>query len=545
VSGIPTTSGTTALGRPIVAGVVEGQVDELWAFLPPDLLPGLQAWRTGAVHRYLVDGSPTLYFYETGTPNGIIDGTDYVRVLFGLGKGARSYYCLTFNGNNPSQPSIAWKIRPDEISPTDATSPNVTVKTMGFSSSTPTLARIQDGTTLKDVFLLGGGLTTIDVDTAFSAATPTGYGSGTKLGRSVIALNVTDGSVVKTWDFINDSALKTAFPGMGCIPASVTPVEAIANSFATQRVYFTDGSGSAYVLGAMAGSGSRTDTNALSSWSVRHLYTCKAANAGTAISVPPVVFNLPYGYPVVRSSAPTAKVSAFGVIFGTGDRNDPLDFDTVNPGGGGTTFGNRFIMILDRQDSADVTGTLGKVDTFGYTDDDLANLTAITSATFAGSAADPTSSTFYLKTQSGYVLNYTLGLARTPVPTVTYQRYVYQKSVTPPIVLNKVLFFTNFAPGTLSGACNGSGTSNTYKMSDVLSPIYSSGTQSIDGSHPDGIYVQFNDIPSALASVGLAGVLQAGEVQSGSTGSGTIGTAPIRGNPPSNMPKPRGWRIIR
>ncbi len=544
VSGIPTTTGTTAGGRAIVTGVVEGQVDELWAFLPPDLLSGLQAWRNGSVHRYLVDGSPTLYLYENGTPNGLIDGTDYVRILFGLGKGGRSYYCLTFTGNDPAQPSIAWKIRPDEIGPTDVSSPNVSLKTMGFSSSTPTLARILDGTTLKDVFLIGGGLTTIDVDTAFSAATnasPPGYGSGTTLGRSVLALSVTDGSVVKVWDFVNNSALKTAFPSMGCIPASVTPVEAIANSFSTQRVYFTDGSGGAYVLGATSSSGSRTDTNALSSWSVRHLYTPK--NTGTAVSVPPVVFSMPYGYPVTRTTAPTATVPCFGVIFGSGDRNDPLDFDTVNPGGGGTSYGNRLVMILDRQDSADITGVLGKVDTFGYRDDDLADLSPITSA--SGTAVDPSNASYYLKTKSGYVLNFNTGQARTPVPAKTYQQYVYQKEVTPPLVLNKVLFFTTFQPSLSSGACNGAGISNTYVMTDVINPVFSGGTQSIDASHSSGIYIQFNDIPSALASVGLAGVLQAGEVRNGSTGSGTIGTAPISGRPPSNMVKPRGWRIIR
>lgn len=542
VSGIPTATVTVG-AKNLIQGLVTGEADELWAFLPPDLLPGLEAWRSGTMHRYLVDGSPTLYLNERGTPNGIVDGTDFARVLVGLRKGGRSYYCLKFSGNDPTQPQIDWKIRPDEISPTDITAPNVTIKKMGFSSSTPTVARILDGATLKDVFLIGGGLTTLDVDTAFSAlttATPPGYGAGTKLGRSILAVNVADGSIVKTWDFINDAALLAAFPTMGSIPASVTPVEAIANSFSTQRVYFTDTSGGAYVLGAMPATGSRTDTNALSGWSARRLYTPK--NAGTVVSVPPVVFPLPYGYPVTRTSAPTAIVPTLGVLIGTGDRNDPMDGDTVNPGGGGTTYRNRLVMILDRQDSADITGTLGKVDTFGYTDDDLANLTAIASAT--STAVDPANTSYYLKTKSGYFLDYTVGKLKTTW-TNTWEKYAYQKSVTSPIVLNKVLFFTNYAPDPTASVCSGSGTSRTYRMCDVLHPVYNSGDTQATASVCNGYFAVYNDIPSELASVGLAGVLQAGESQSGGTGSGTIGTTAIPGVPPSNMPRPRGWRIIR
>jgi hypothetical protein len=547
VSGIPTTTGTVA-GRALVQGVVEGEVDELWAFLPPDLLSGLQTWRTGTTHRYLVDGSPALYLNERGTPNGMVDGTDFARVLFGLRKGGRSYYCLKFTSNDPSQPQIDWKLRPDEISPSDATLPNATVKKMGFSSSTPTLARIMDGSTLKDVFLIGGGLTTTDMDSAFSvatSATPPGYGAGTKLGRSVLAINVADGSIVKTWDFVNDGVLSAAFPSMGCIPSAVTPVEAIVGSASTQRVYFADGSGSTFVLGAMPASGSRTDTRVLSGWSVRRLYTPKYS--GTPISVTPVVFPLPYGYPVTRSSAPTAIVPTFGVAFGTGDRNDPMDLDTVNPGGGGTTFRNRFVMVLDRQDSADITGTLGKVDTFGFNDDDLSDLTAIASS--SGTIVDPTNTSYYLKTKFGYFLNFTVGQQKTTW-TNTWQRYAYQKSITSPIVLNKVLFFTHFTPDPTASVCSGSGTSKTYRMCDVLNPVYNSGTVQATGSICNGYFAEYNDISSELAGVGLAGVLQAGEVKvtdaSGTTG-GVGAVAPIggAGRPPSNMPKPRSWRIIR
>lgn len=544
VSGIPQSTGTVG-GRSLVQGLVEADVDELWAIIPPDILSSLNTWRTGNTHLYLADGSPVLYLNEHGTPNGLVDGTDFARVVFGLGKGGRSYYCLKFNNNDPTQPQVDWRLRPDEIAPSDASAPNRTIKTMGFSTSTPTIARITDGIYLKDVFLIGGGMTTTDTDAKFSAATtatPPGYGANTKLGRSILALNVADGSIVKVWDFVQDSSLG-APSTIGCIPSSVTPVEVISGSFSTQRVYFTEGSGGAWVLGAVASSGSRADTNAISGWSLRHLYA--PTNSGTAVSTPPVVFNLPLGYPVQRATAPTARVATFGVVFGTGDRNDPLDMDTVNPGGGGTSFRNRLVMILDRQDSANISGSLGPVDSNGYTDSDLQDLTAVTSVS-AYPVIDPTNTAYYLRTKSGYMLQYTVGAQKTTY-TYAYQRYAYQKSVTAPLVLNSVLFFTNFTPNPSASVCSGAGTSYTYRMCDVLNPIYGNGTvPTTNGTVcTSGWFQSFNDIPSELASVGLAGVLQAGEVQNQGTGTGTIGVAPIPGNPPSNLPRPRAWRIVR
>lgn len=521
---------------------IAAQVDELWGFIPPDIIGGLQSWRNGSVHRYLADGTPVTYVNEDGTANGIVDGNDFARILIGLGKAGRSYYCLKFTGNDPTKLAIAWMQRPDDIAASDVSVNNRTIKTMGFSTSTPSVARVKIGsayTDLRDVFLVGGGLSTVDVDAKFqvaTTATPPGYGSGTKLGRSILAFSVVDGSVVKAWDFQYDSALSASFPNMGCIASSVTPVEAIQGSFATQRVYFSDASGSVNVLGAFPSSGMRTDSTNITDWSVRHLY---APTTGTVVSTSPIVFRMPFGYPVTRTSAPTAMVPTFGVIFGTGDRNDPMDNDAINPGGGGTTTRNRLVLIMDRQDSANISVTAGKVDSFGFKDADLTNLTAMTTASH--SQTIPTDPTYYLKSSFGYYLNYAVATAKTT------SGWVYQKSVTPPIVLNSVLTFTTFTPISSAGACGGSGNSNTYRLCDVINPVFGGGTTWVTSDTPcsSGLYAQFNDIPSALGGVGMSGVIQAGEVKVGATGTGAISTTPIPGNPPSNMPRLRGWRIVR
>lgn len=514
--------------------LVKGEVDELWGFVPPDLLGGLQTWRTGSTHRYLVDGSPSVYLYEKSyTENGLADGTDVLRVMVGLGKGGRSYYCLTLDSLEPMNPLLAWKVRPDES--TDAA-----IKTMGFSSSMPTVARILSSGTLVDVFLVGGGLSTSAIDTAFVAT----YGSGTKLGRSILAFNTYDGTLIKKWDFVNDAALKTIAPSMGCIPSEVVPVEILSGSNKAQRVYFTDSTGSAFALGAKASSGSRTDTSEISSWGLRWIYNGK--NNGTAVSSAPAVFGLPYGYPVARTSAPVASVPAVGVVFGTGDRNDPMDNDSINPGGGGTTNRNRLVLILDRQDSADIATTAtggGSLDAKGSSVEDLMDLTTVSLTTDAKIDAYT-----YLKTKNGYYLNFNPGVVKPDNTSIWF----YQKSIIPAVVLDNALFFTTFMPTSTTAsiaACAGAGTSYTYRMCDVLKPVYNSGSTQASDSVCNGWVYRFNDIPSRLGNVGLSGVLQAGEkYNENPEGSGAkkevdptfIGT----GSRP-DIPRPRAWRIIR
>jgi len=520
-------------------GLIVGVVDELWGIIPPDLLGGLQTWRTGSKHLYMVDGSPSVYLYENATTaNGLADGSDVLRVMVGLGKGGRSYYCLTLNGLDPSQPKVSWMVRPEDSS-------DATVHTMGFSSGQPVVARVFDGGVLKDAFFVSGGLSTTEVDSAFAAVAA--YGSGTKLGRSILAFNTYNGSLIKKWDFVNDSTLKTLAPNMGGIPAEVVPVEALPGSNKTQRVYFTDTSGGAYALGTKASSGSRADSSEISSWSMRWIY--KPAYSGTVVSTAPAVFPLSYGYPVLRSTAPTSIVQTFGVTLVAGDRNDPMDNDSINPGGGGTTYRNRLITILDRQDSADIATSAtggGSLDAKGSSDSDLMDLTTVNST--SDPKVDPSNSSYYPITKNGYFLNFNLGVAKSGSTT----SWFYQKSVTSPMVLNNALFFTTFMPNVTSDICSGSGASYTYRMCQVLNPVYNSGStqaSTSDLSVCNGWIYRYNDIPSRLGNVGLSGVVQAGEVyNTDPSATGAQGQVSTNiGNLPTSpgIPRPRAWRIIR
>lgn len=512
-------------------GLLQAEVDELWGIIPPDILSGINTWRSGIKYRYMVDGSPIAYLNESGIPNGLVDNSDIVRVIFSLRKGGRSYYAVKFTDNDPTKPEIAWMLRPDD-------STDSVVSSMGFSTGTPALARVAVGGLLRDVYLIGGGLTTYDVDKQYGKA----------LGRSIVAVDVFSGDIRKTWDFTSQN--------LGCISTGVVPVEVIQGSYKAQRVYFTDANGGLYALGGALDSTTklRQDTHEVNNWALRKVFASKynqeltlnVIKYGSNVnSTAPAVFNMPYGYPAISTTFPKA-VSAVGVAFGMGDRNDPMDRDVINPGGGGTVYPdkvNRFVVILDRADALDSHLTEDSLQ-------DLTNVPYTADTTAKDALISPNSATYYLNSKPGYYLNFNSAKAPVRQPGETTM-WFYEKMVVSPIVLNGSLFFTIFGPETTNTdpCISKGGTSTTYRMANVLNPEFNNGTRKSTELGDSGYYHQYNDIPSELASVGLGAVLQVGEVRvSGEETSGGVGTvAPIAipGSALSNLPRPRAWRIIR
>ncbi|HWQ09745.1 MAG TPA: hypothetical protein VN436_11570, partial [Holophaga sp.] len=452
--------------------------------------------------------------------------------------GGRSYYCFKFTTNsygpNPSSPEIAWMVRPD-----DETSTAV-IQKMGFSTSTPASARILDATTVKDVFFVGGGLSTLDVDTAF----------GTKLGRSVLAFRAapatTGGAyqLVKSWDYSAETTDR------GSVPAAVVPTQVTLQKGKAERVYFGTAFGNVFCLGAVASSGSRTDTANIQSWGRRAIFISK--DSTQSLGSGPCVFYYSSGlYPVPLTLHSTAHspVAFLGVSFGLGDRNDPMDIDTRNPTAYSSVANNRFVTILDRQDSASLTNTSGSaVDTAGFTEDDLADLTSVTSKTDSRITASDTTN-YYLRTHSGYKLEFINRYLKNGSET----SYYYEKNVTTPIVLNGMLEFTAFSPNVSASACGGSGgTSYAYTMCDVINPVYGNNTTTVNTTSStacsNGLAYSYNDIPSEAGTVGLSAVVVVGEIQNtgeGSGGSGRVDPAQLATNALTSLARPRAWRVVR
>jgi hypothetical protein len=219
---------------------------------------------------------------------------------------------------------------------------------------------------------------------------------------------------------------------------------------------------------------------------------------------------------------------------------------------------NKLTVLFDRQDSANVGGLTpsvtnsGTLDRDGFVDADLADLTNVT--TLADTRLDPTNASYYLKSDFGYQLNLGASVAKATADAGG-SRY-YPKLVAAPAVLNNVIFFSVFSPKDTVGSCQGEGNTGTYRLCNVLKPVFSSGTTSADLTKFDasadscsGLAVTFGNIPSAPTILGPV-VLQSGQGKTKDGTSGDIANAgaqaeAIPGPTPNFAFRPRSWRIIR
>ncbi len=144
--------------------------DELWAFVPPDVLGGLNQLRPGqsATHPFFVDASPKAKVLGNGTKV----------VVFGLGRGGRAYYALDVT--DKTTPRLLWRIN-------DTTSG---FSELGMSMSAPALSRYANGGSPLDVAVFGGGYDPYFDDPDNDTANPSGY------GRTVFMVNLQTGAKI-------------------------------------------------------------------------------------------------------------------------------------------------------------------------------------------------------------------------------------------------------------------------------------------------------------------------------------------------------------
>ena len=577
-------------------------VDELWAFIPGDQLKYIPNLRVKTnPHRYRVDGSPYLYFNDVPASgqvrgDGIVDGSDVVRIIIGERKGGRSYYAFDFsnlaNAVANSGNIMAWKLVPDDIPTGTTDAQQKVIARMGFATCTPAVGRVDTSSYgTKDLLFLGGGLSTQSVDKAFEAT----YGTGTRLGRSILAFDVVNGpgSNLYTWDFTTSSFTNT-FGAMGAVSAGVVPFEFFTGSQRTQRVYFADTptdpntstsnpqppqprGGGVWALGSnnLASNGViRLDSSNIDDWtnataaSTQGIRKVLQGATGWSLTSPPTPFLLNGPYPAVRTADPKSYPMAVGVVVGSGDRNDPMDNDGINPaissGTKSTPYNNWLAVAFDRQDSGSLSGVSGvtttNIDQYGIqlgtssTDGDLADLTLVSSFTgsFNGYSVDPANADFYLKKKLGYKLN--VGAAQVKDAST----FFYPKVITNTVVLNGVLFFSGFTPQNGStDACSGVGFTNTYRICNVMQPTFNSGSTvasatSFNGGDPGctGVVLTYPNLPGEITALGSTAIIQSGQGVSTTGASGSIGNTGAQvggsfGKTSGFGFKPRSWRIVR
>ncbi len=354
--------------------VAQAVVDELWAFAPTELLSNIDQLRVSTnKHYYANDGPPAVYLLDLpqsstqSVGNGVYNNTtgslERAILVFGLGKGGRSYYAI--NLADPANPTLQWTLCPNEQYNLPAArvlgGSSAVISKMGLATSQPVFARVATSkevvtNQIIDAVLLGGGYSDVNIEgalptTAVTATLGSMPAKNTLLGRSVVAMDVYNGNVLATFDISTTS-------GAGPVPTAAIPMELVSGAGIISRAYFNDYYGSLWALGGTTYQASpytmfRVDTPILDNWGIRQVYTqpVTAGNAGSGLlttSPQPFLIN---NFPVTRTTAPLVTPSAVGIAFVTGDRNNPLDNYTYTPWSTPTSASpHRLNVVFDRQD---------------------------------------------------------------------------------------------------------------------------------------------------------------------------------------------------
>lgn len=549
--------------------ITRGVVDELWAFIPTDILPYINYYQDPTkLHRSGVNGVPIIYHLDLPASgklagNGKIDPNEWALVLFGLGKGGRSYYGIDIR--NPISPQLGesetdlfsgWALVPDEAnsySPDRFESDSSLAKvigSMGYSSNVPGVGRVIVGDpkstgTIRDVLFLGGGYSFYDIETNYPTTN-----AKTKLGRSIIAMDVSTGKILKIWDM---SSIST----MGPISAGVVPFKFLINSGMVQRLYFTDFFGGLWsinstVYGKNLGddqdySKFRIDSSMIKDWSSlpRPIYGQSGANG--ILSALPAPFRVGTFYP--RTTDPKVIPAAVGIVMVSGNRYDPLDlgYNKKNPAPYNTApTQHRLTVVFDRQDSyLEGLDTPGST-TGGITDAILADMSNQTSET-ADIINTNLINKFYLTSgKYGYYINLPSATSGTMVP----------KGITPPIVLSGVAFWSYLVPQTVDPCTGGTGYTYTNRLCDVMRPVFpgnsvdatTTGNYNYQGCQ-SGRVATWWGVASNIAAKSIIAVIQAGNIEGTidpNTGlpTSTLTTKTFSGKFSTQYAQPRTWRTV-
>jgi len=257
---------------------------ELWAFIPPDLLPKLQNL-TGNILEFFVDGTPRVY-----------EGSSQKILIFGERRGGNRYYALDIT--DPDRPLFLWQINPATMAD---------YSEMGQTWSTPVLGKIKYGTTDswvdKWVFFIGGGYDTNQDNLPVV--------SNDSMGRAVYAIDVLNGSLIKKWQFhASDNPYMTY-----SIPSDIARVDTNLDG-RIDRLYAGDTGGQIWRLDL--------SNPSPSNWTVKRIFNSNDPAPSPGVDRRKIF----YPPDVALEKDGTGDYEL--LMFGTGDREHPKDQTVYN-----------------------------------------------------------------------------------------------------------------------------------------------------------------------------------------------------------------------
>ena len=291
---------------------------ELWAFIPPSMLPQLQDFGTNNTLQIFVDGTPKAYI-EKNTSGTITKAI----IIFGLRRGGDRTIALDVT--NPDSPTFLWEIAsPSSTYPLLGHEIKTGFERLGQTWSIPVIKRVANGTGEKVVAFLAGGYDTCNDPTI---PNPDGTcGASEQKGNAIYAIDVIDGSLL--WSF--SKAQKSAMTYS--IPSDLAAID-IDGDDRIDRLY----------VGDLGGQLWRFDIGNLNN-------TTEWTNSGKVIfksNDPPSVVKRKIFYP--PDVAPDSNYT--WVFFGTGDREKPKQETST------TTYQNRLYALKDSNNSTPYTET--------------------------------------------------------------------------------------------------------------------------------------------------------------------------------------------
>ncbi len=193
---------------------------ELWSFIPKDLLPRTAAlmFNPNASYKsYGIDGDVVPVFLDRDN-NGQIDGTDFAYIIFGLRRGGNEYYAIDVTDKN--SPQLMW---------------NKTYPGNGQSWSRPTVTRVQLNdpglNSDKAVVVIGAGYDPVHDTQAFPTVADNS-------GAGILMLDLESGT--ELWRASRDPGADLTLSNMTrSIPTQIRVVDLDGDSFA-DRMYAAD-----------------------------------------------------------------------------------------------------------------------------------------------------------------------------------------------------------------------------------------------------------------------------------------------------------------
>jgi type IV pilus assembly protein PilY1 len=269
--------------------------EELWAYIPPNLLPKLQNLNGEAVE-FFVDGAPKAYV-EKDTSGNIVKAI----IIFGQRRGGNYYTALDIT--NPLLPKWLWEISPSSAGYGE----------LGQTWSSPLLGKIKLGSSDKWVAFVGGGYDENQDNLPANV--------DDSKGRAVYVLDVLNGSLVKRFSFSD-----TGYSSMDhSIPSDITRVDT-NNDGKIDRLYVGDTGGKIWRFDI----GNQDQTQ----WTGKNIFKSNTGSSDRRkmFYPPDVTLENDSGY--------------YEMLFiGTGDREHPKDLTVVD----------RLYAIKDKNPSTPLT----------------------------------------------------------------------------------------------------------------------------------------------------------------------------------------------